>query len=70
MFGILLIVLVASIVYRAAEMDNRRGVLWASISIVITLLWGLFFPFGFAVGLFGTLLIMFVCNMVSGRPAG
>ncbi len=65
MFGIVVIVLVAVIVYKAAEMSERSGAVWATISVLITLGWGFFLPFGFAAGLFGTLLIMLVCNVIS-----
>lgn len=67
MFGILLIALVAGIIYKAAEIENRNGTLWAALSILITLAWGLFLPLGFAAGLIGTFLIMFICNMISGH---
>ena len=70
MFGILLIGLVAVIIYRAAEMDNRNGTGWAALSILITLGWGMYLPFGFAAGLIGTFLIMFVCNLISKRNIG
>lgn len=65
MLGIMLTVLVAGIVYQAAEMSERSGVWWAAISVVITLAWGMFLPFGFAAGLIGSLLIMLICNVVS-----
>ena len=65
MFGIMLIVLAAVITYKAAEMSERSGGLWAAICVLITLVWGYFLPFGFAAGLFGSLLIMLVCNVVS-----
>lgn len=65
MFGILLIVLTAVIVYKAAEMSERSGGLWAAIAVLITLVWGYFLPFGFAVGLFGSLIIMLICNVVT-----
>lgn len=65
MFGIILIILVAGIVYKAAEMGNRNGAFWAAISVLITLVWGTFLPFGFAAGLVGSLLIMFICNLIN-----
>lgn len=65
MLGIMLTVLVAGIVYQAAEMSDRSGALWAGISVLITLAWGMFLPFGFAAGLIGSLLIMLICNVVS-----
>lgn len=65
MFGILMIVVAAVVVYKAAEMGNRSGPLWATISVAVTLLWGMFLPFGFAAGLFGTLLIMLICNLIN-----
>jgi hypothetical protein len=70
MFGIILIILVAVIVYKAAEMGSRNGAFWATISVAITLGWGYFLPFGFAAGLFGTLLIMLVCNLIKDPSQG
>lgn len=64
MIGILLIIVAATVVYKAAEMGNRNGSLWAAISVAVSLIWGAFLPFGFAAGLVGTLLIMFLCNLV------
>jgi len=63
--GLLLTIMVAGIVYKAAEMGNRNGFWWATISVGITLVSGMFIPLSFGVGLFGTLLIMFICNLIS-----
>ena len=63
--GIMLIILVAGVVYKMAEMGNRSGILWAIISVAISIAWGLFLPFGFAVGLFGSLITMFICNLLN-----
>ena len=41
MFGIMLIVLAAVITYKAAEMSERSGGLWAAICVLITLVLGL-----------------------------
>lgn len=68
--GIILTVLTAGIVYKAAEMGNRSGLLWGAISIGITIISGFFIPFSFAVGLFGTFIIMLVCNLISNPSKG
>lgn len=65
MFGIVLIVVVAVICYRAAEMSERSGGIWAAISVLISLGWGFFLPFGYAAGLVGTLLILLVYNVIA-----
>ena len=70
MLGILLIAIAASVVYKAAEMENRNGTGWAALSVLMSLVWGLFLPFGFAVGLFAPLAIMFIVNVVKGPTIG
>ena len=51
-FAILLIVVFAVFFYRAAEFENKSGLLWSGLSILISVLT----LFVFSWGLFGTLL--------------
>lgn len=68
--GLVLIALVAGIVYKAAEMGYRNGFLWGALSVLISIGWGMYLPFGFAAGLVGPLLIMLVANLINDPSQG
>lgn len=70
MFGTFTIVACAVFYYRVAEIENRSGVLWASLSIALSLAAGMVLGLGAG----GTLLIQLVpfllmlgLNMMSDR---
>ena len=70
MFGILMIVACAVFYYRVAEIENRSGILWASLSIALSLAAGMVLGLGGG----GMLLIQLVpfllmlgLNMMSDR---
>ena len=70
MFALLIIVASVTFMYRAAEMEDRSGILWGALTLALCLFFGnlvVWVPFGWLLGLLASYLTMFALNLSTKR---